>query len=66
MVQFYFGVDTYAISGLDWIRARQARLRAQATEAPRRFVTRETHYLWGRRYLLLVVEEDSKPVAYTH
>lgn len=51
----------YAISKLGWIRSQQAKLRAQARETPRRFVTRETHYLWGRRYLLLVVEEDRKP-----
>jgi predicted metal-dependent hydrolase len=51
----------YAISKLGWIRDQQAKLRAQARETPRRFVTRETHYLWGRRYLLSVVEEDRKP-----
>lgn len=51
----------YAISKLSWIRSQRAKLRAQAREMPRRFVTRETHYLWGRRYLLLVVEEDRKP-----
>ena len=51
----------YAISKLSWIRSQRTKLRAQARETPRRFVTRETHYLWGRRYLLLVVEEDRKP-----
>jgi hypothetical protein len=51
----------YAVSKLGWIRAQQTKLREQAREMPRRFVTRESHYLWGRRYLLLVVEEDRKP-----
>ena len=51
----------YAISRLGWIRDQQAKLRGQAREAPRRFVTRESHFLWGRRYLLAVVEEDAKP-----
>ena len=51
----------YAISKLGWIRDRQAELRAQARETPRQFVTRESHYLWGRRYLLAVAEEDEKP-----
>ena len=51
----------YAISKLGWIRDQQAKLRGQARESPRRFVTRESHYLWGRRYLLLVIEEDTKP-----
>ncbi len=51
----------YAISKLGWIRDQQARLRAQARETPRLFVERESHHLWGRRYLLTVREEDAKP-----
>lgn len=51
----------YAISKLGWIRDQQAKLQAQARETPRQFVERETHYLWGRRYLLTVIEEDAKP-----
>jgi len=51
----------YAISKLGWIRDRQKQLLAQAREPRRTFVTRESHYLWGRRYLLNVVEEDAKP-----
>lgn len=31
------------------------------SSAPRQFVTRESHHLWGRRYLLNVVECDEKP-----
>lgn len=38
-----------------------ARIRSQAREAPRAFVGRETHYLWGRRHLLRVTELDAKP-----
>jgi predicted metal-dependent hydrolase len=51
----------YAASKLGWIRQQQARLRAQAREAPRSFINRESHYLWGRRYLLSVVEAAAKP-----
>ncbi len=46
----------YAISKLGWIRDQQAKLLGQARETPRQFVERESHYLWGRRYLLSVVE----------
>jgi hypothetical protein len=52
---------SYVISKLGWIRAQQAQLRQQARETPRDFITRESHYLWGRRYLLNVVEVDAKP-----
>ncbi|HPH03832.1 MAG TPA: SprT family zinc-dependent metalloprotease [Spirochaetota bacterium] len=51
----------YAISKLGWIRDQQAKMRGQARETPREFVERESHYLWGRRYLLSVREEDVKP-----
>jgi len=51
----------YAITKLGWIRHQQSKLLAQARETPRQFVERETHMLWGRRYLLSVVELDAKP-----
>jgi predicted metal-dependent hydrolase len=51
----------YAVSRLGWIRDQQTKLRAQARETPRQFIERESHYLWGRRYLLTVLEQDAKP-----
>lgn len=51
----------YAISRLGWIRDQQSRFRGQARERRRQYVERESHYLWGRRYLLSVKEEDAKP-----
>jgi len=51
----------YAVSKLGWIRDQQAKLREQARETPRQFVERESHYLWGRRYLLSVREAEAKP-----
>lgn len=53
----------YAISRLGWIRAQQHNLRQQARETPRQYIERESHYLWGRRYLLSVVERDAKPAV---
>jgi predicted metal-dependent hydrolase len=52
---------TYAASRLGWIRDQQAKMRAQARETPRQLVERESHYLWGRRYLLSVREQEGKP-----
>lgn len=51
----------YAVSKLGWIREQQQQLKNQARETPRQFVTRESHYLWGRRYLLTVAHADAKP-----
>jgi predicted metal-dependent hydrolase len=53
----------YAISKLGWIRDQREKLLGQARETPRQFVERESHYLWGRRYLLSVVEIDAKPAV---
>jgi predicted metal-dependent hydrolase len=53
----------YAISRLGWIRRQQEKLESQARETPRQFVTRESHYLWGRRYLLNIVEREARPVV---
>lgn len=57
----------YAVSRLQWIRKQQEKLRGQDRETPRDYIERESHYLWGKRYLLKVVEEDEPPkVERTH
>lgn len=57
----------YAISKLGWIRDQQAKLAEQAREASRQFVERESHHLWGHRYLLNVIERDTRPgVSLSH
>lgn len=53
----------YAISKLGWIRDQQSKLDAQAREEPRQFVERESHYIWGRRYLMVVNYLDAKPAV---
>jgi predicted metal-dependent hydrolase len=50
----------FAVSKLGWIRTQQKKLHAQARETPREYLDRESHYLWGRRYLLKVAEEDAR------
>src|SRR5436309_9459815 len=57
-------VDTirvYAVSKLDWIKKQQTKLREQERESRREYLERESHYVWGRRHLLKVVEEDAAP-----
>jgi predicted metal-dependent hydrolase len=53
----------FAATKLGWIREQQTKFRAQAREMPRRFVERESHYLWGRRHQLSVIERDAKPMV---
>jgi predicted metal-dependent hydrolase len=53
----------YAISRLPWIRLQQKKILEQARETPREYLDRESHYVWGRRYLLKVLEQDAPPVV---
>jgi predicted metal-dependent hydrolase len=50
-------IRVFAISKLNWIKQQQKKLRGQERETPREYLDRESHYVWGRRYLLKVVEE---------
>lgn len=51
----------YAISRLEWIRRQRRQMAAQPRETPRLFMERESHHVWGRRYLLSVREADERP-----
>lgn len=53
----------YAISKLAWIRDQQRKFGCQARETPRQFVERESHYVWGRRYLMTVDYQNVKPTV---
>ena len=54
-------IRVFAISKLAWIKQQQAKLREQERETPRDYVDRESHYVWGKRYLLTVIESDEPP-----
>jgi predicted metal-dependent hydrolase len=56
-------IRLYAISKLGWIKQQQRKLREQDREPPREFLDRESHYLWGKRYLLDVIEQESAPAV---
>jgi len=52
-------VRLFAISKLNWIRQQQRKIRAQDREPEREYLERESHYVWGKRYLLSVREHDA-------
>jgi len=52
---------THAASKINWIARNQEKMRSLRREPPRAYVSRETHFVWGHRYLLEVVEQDNKP-----
>ncbi len=51
-------IRVFAITRLDWIRRQRRKFKEQPREAPREFLNRESHYLWGRRYLLQRLEHQ--------
>jgi hypothetical protein len=54
-------IRVFALSKLEWIRQQQVKLREQERETPREYVDRESHYVWGKRYLLKVIEIEEPP-----
>lgn len=62
----HMGLDAlraFAISRLSWIKAQQRQMRAQPREPAHEYLTRESHQVWGRRYLLKVIEVDAAPAV---
>lgn len=60
----YMALDTvrvFALSKLTWIKAQRENMAAQDREAPREYLERESHYVWGRRYLLKLIEIEAAP-----
>jgi len=51
-------IRVFAISKLGWIKQQQRRLLNQDRETPREYLDRESHYIWGKRYLLKVIEAN--------
>lgn len=54
-------VRLFALSKIGWIRKNQKKIIAQERETPREFLERESHYLWGNRYLLRIEDHYAKP-----
>ena len=54
-------IRIFAISKLGWIKQQQKKLQAQDRETPREYLDRESHYVWGKRYLLTIIESDQAP-----
>jgi predicted metal-dependent hydrolase len=54
-------IRVFAVSKLDWIKQQQTKLREQERETPREYVDRESHLVWGKRYLLTVYESGEPP-----
>jgi len=54
-------IRVFAISKLGWIKQQQQKLLEQERETPREYLDRESHYVWGKRYLLKIIEHNAAP-----
>lgn len=54
-------IRLFVISRLPWIKRQQRKFQEQEREKEREFLSRESHYFFGKRYLLNVIEHDGPP-----
>ena len=52
-------VRAFTIGKLNWIRQQQQKLQDQDREQPREYLERESHYVWGCRCLLTIMEHSA-------
>ncbi len=56
-------IRVFAISRLGWIKQQQKKFQEQERETPREYLNLESHYVWGKRYLLKVIESEETPTV---
>lgn len=56
-------IRIFAISKLGWIKRQQRHVVGQDREAPREYLERESHYVWGKRYLMKVLVSQGAPTV---
>ncbi len=56
-------IKAFTVSKLAWMRRHIEQIQAQERESQRDFVDRESHLLWGSRYLMRVEEREAPPAV---
>jgi predicted metal-dependent hydrolase len=54
-------IRAFAIAHLAWIRRNQRKISMQEREPPREYVDRESHFVWGERVILQMIELNAAP-----
>lgn len=52
-------IRMFVISKMSWIKKQQIKFRNQEREVPRKYITKESHYYLGKRFLLKVIEHNA-------
>lgn len=56
-------IRAFAVAHLVWIRRNQRKITMQEREPPREYLDRESHFVWGERVMLRVLERDAAPAV---
>lgn len=56
-------IRLFVVAKLNWIRSQQRKLQAQERETPREFLNKESHHVWGKRYLLEISHAEAAPAV---
>src|SRR5699024_11299358 len=60
-------IRVFALNKLQWIKQQQETFKSQKRESQRDYVTKESHYFLGKRYLLNIIIRDASPkVVFKH
>lgn len=57
-------IKTFIATKIPWIKKHQKAFKNQARQTPREYVSGESHYFLGKRYILEVIEKNEKPHVY--
>ncbi|EPG66914.1 M48 family metallopeptidase [Leptospira wolffii] len=59
-------IRLFALAKLSWIKKQQRKFLEQERETKREFLERESHYIWGKRKLLKIVENAESDLIENH
>ena len=59
-------IRAFAIGKMGWIRRQRQKMADQERETPREFIENESHFIWGERKLLHLVEKNIPPSIEVH
>lgn len=54
-------IRVFAVSKIGWIKAQQRKFQEQQRETPREYLDLESHFLWGKRHLLQIIDGIETP-----
>jgi predicted metal-dependent hydrolase len=55
-------IRAFAALRLPWIKRHRRKMLMQDREPPREFLDRETHFIWGQRAMLEIVQREGAPI----